>query len=102
MESFPGAVDNTAGNNFDTMKTTIECPHCKGSGEVAEEICISQYIPPAGHINEEAINSITEQAAAAFSDYEKLCKLNPRAKETYAYQLAELLEKFDDEATALL
>ena len=84
------------------MKTTIECPHCKGSGKAAANVCISEYAPPVGHENEETLCEISDQAVQAVSDHGKLCLLNPRAKESYDRQLAEVLAKFEADATALL
>jgi len=84
------------------MKTTICCPNCKGSGQVDADVCISEYMPPVGHENEESLCKIADQAEQAVSDHGKLCLLNPKAKETYDAQLAKLLERFEADATALL
>lgn len=78
------------------------CDHCNGTGEIEEEICISNLKIPKKHKNQKELELIMEDAGKAIRDHEKLCELNPKAKDSYDRQLSETLKKLDLAADALL
>lgn len=84
------------------MKTTKTCDCCNGSGEIEEDVCISEWTPPKHHENYDMLLAVVQDAAKAKADHSKLCAMNPRAKESYDDQLGTTLFKLECEAMELL
>lgn len=84
------------------MITHETCRECRGSGTVAIDICISEWEPSQSHVRYDELAEIVADAVKAKSDHQRLCAMNPRAKESYDSQLAETLLKLEARAKAIL
>ena len=77
-----------------------DCPDCDGSGEI--ECSISDWEVPKNHKNRDELLDIQSDAGKCQQDHAKLVQLNPRAKDSYDSQLAQTLEKLNEQAEELL
>lgn len=77
-----------------------DCPDCDGEGEI--ECSIHNWKVPEKHKNRDEVLRLHLDASKCQADYEKLVRLNPRAKHSYDKQLAATLAKIENEINALL
>ena len=77
-----------------------KCPDCDGDGTLATDV--QDLDIPEKHKNREALIALQGDANKCHVDHEKLCALNPRAKESYDNQLSETLAKINEQVKALL
>jgi len=84
------------------MRTLIKCPECNGCGDLDVDVCISEWEPPARHEQVDDLKKIVGDAVKAKADHQRLCEMNPRAKESYDRQLGETLAKLEAEAKSIL
>ena len=78
---------------------TRHCPECKGEGCVDE--CISTFDIPKDWKKYDQLNAIQKDALNCRAQHAKLCSLNPKARESYDQQLADILKKLNAEASEL-
>ena len=76
-----------------------ECPACDGEGQLKD---LGDFKIPEKHKNREEMERIIMDHNKCHSAHEKLCHMNPRAKESYDGQLAATVEKLTEALKALL
>jgi hypothetical protein len=79
----------------------IKCIHCDGAGAIHK--CVSEVdIDTISPRHTDEIQELKTDAIKCKADHEKLCTMNPRAKESYDSQLAETLTKINERADEIL
>lgn len=79
----------------------IKCLHCDGAGVIHE--CVSEVNPiDISKRYQDEIQELKADAIKCKADHEKLCAMNPRAKESYDSQLALTLETLNERADEIL
>jgi len=77
-----------------------DCPDCDGEGYISRDF--SEANIPEKHKHREALIALQGDANKCRVDHEKLCALNPRAKDSYDTQLSATLAKINEQVKALL
>jgi len=77
------------------MKIAHTCRECNGTGEIEDEVCISEYAIPEKHKSKDALAELKDDANRCISDHFKLVSMNPKAKESYDSQLNLTLAKLN-------
>ena len=77
-------------------KTQVSCDKCDGDG--FDIVCISKYVIPKSHPNQNELDGLKRDAQRCQSDFRKLCEVNPKAKDAYSIQLLETLKKLNKQA----
>ena len=76
-----------------------ECPECNGEGTLQD---LGDFKIADKHKNREEMERIIADHDKCHSDHEKLCRLKPRAKESYDAKLAATVAKLTEALKALI
>lgn len=76
-----------------------DCPQCEGAGTISS---LGDFVIPDRHKNTAAQELLMADFHKCIADHEKLCILNPRAKDSYDEQLAATVQQLTEQVKALL
>lgn len=76
-----------------------DCPDCDGKG-VLQDLC--DLVIPEKHKHRDELEALLVDHDKCHADHEKLCHMNPRAKDSYDRQLAATIANLTEQVQALL